>query len=338
MNHQCTNNQQCEMTPFSRNSCQFCRLKKCFAVGMSREASRLGRRPKRAKDEKDGVESLLASPFNSYSHNGSSMDNATITPETTPHKQQHYQQQGNFVEISNQPKETATPKTKSSEENSVTIIHNHQHQHMKQNTASVIRDQHSLSNLEFNNTAPHFSVIQPPFKLDSFQENPKTLKSPVSKLEFSTSINTSATTTAKKDFETSNGSLAIGQYPKKNKSPIATSPDPTTLPIKQEQVSTAPSPPVTPCLSQNVAQQQHHMHQIEMLTKLISISDRHTSIERTNELEFIRTSIIESHCQIWPTTFEKIRRRYAERPPVRAPHNPNPASVRSQSLFVFFCV
>ena len=39
MSHQCTNNQQCEITPFSRNSCQFCRLKNCFDVGMSREGS-----------------------------------------------------------------------------------------------------------------------------------------------------------------------------------------------------------------------------------------------------------------------------------------------------------
>jgi hypothetical protein len=58
--------------------------------------------------------------------------------------------------------------------------------------------------------------------------------------------------------------------------------------------------------------------QIEMLTKLLATADRHTSIERTNELEFIRTAIIEAHCQIWPTTFEKIRHRYLERPPVRA--------------------
>lgn len=63
------------------------------------------------------------------------------------------------------------------------------------------------------------------------------------------------------------------------------------------------------------------MQQIEMLTKLTSISDRHTSIERTNELEFIRTAIIEAHCQIWPTTFERIRNRYLERPPVRAANN-----------------
>ncbi|XP_013385069.1 nuclear hormone receptor E75-like [Lingula anatina] len=53
MNHKCNNEEKCDITPFSRNSCQYCRLKKCFAVGMSREASRLGRRPKRLKGEGD---------------------------------------------------------------------------------------------------------------------------------------------------------------------------------------------------------------------------------------------------------------------------------------------
>ncbi|GAB1606392.1 nuclear hormone receptor family member nhr-48 isoform X1 [Argonauta hians] len=50
MSHKCANEEKCEITPFTRNSCQYCRLKKCFAVGMSREASRLGRRPKRLKE------------------------------------------------------------------------------------------------------------------------------------------------------------------------------------------------------------------------------------------------------------------------------------------------
>ncbi|XP_067682974.1 nuclear receptor subfamily 1 group D member 2-like isoform X1 [Haliotis asinina] len=50
MTHKCANEEKCEITPFTRNSCQYCRLKKCFSVGMSREASRLGRRPKRLKD------------------------------------------------------------------------------------------------------------------------------------------------------------------------------------------------------------------------------------------------------------------------------------------------
>lgn len=59
------------------------------------------------------------------------------------------------------------------------------------------------------------------------------------------------------------------------------------------------------------------IHQIEMLTKLISYTDKYTTIERMNELEYIRTCIIESHLRCWPTTFEKIRRRYLERPPSR---------------------
>lgn len=37
MSHKCANEEKCEITPFTRNSCQYCRLKKCFAVGMSRE-------------------------------------------------------------------------------------------------------------------------------------------------------------------------------------------------------------------------------------------------------------------------------------------------------------
>ena len=36
MNQRCTNNELCEITPLTRNSCQHCRLKKCFTVGMSR--------------------------------------------------------------------------------------------------------------------------------------------------------------------------------------------------------------------------------------------------------------------------------------------------------------
>ncbi len=46
-----TNMDSCEITPSNRNSCQYCRLKKCIAVGMSREGSRLGRPRKRLHSE-----------------------------------------------------------------------------------------------------------------------------------------------------------------------------------------------------------------------------------------------------------------------------------------------
>ncbi len=70
MSHRCNNTGNCEITPFSRNSCQYCRLKKCFDVGMSREASRLGRRPKRprsdtiniVKNEKEQTSITITSP------------------------------------------------------------------------------------------------------------------------------------------------------------------------------------------------------------------------------------------------------------------------------------
>ncbi|KAH3881591.1 hypothetical protein DPMN_005517 [Dreissena polymorpha] len=31
MTHKCSNEEKCDITPFTRNSCQYCRLKKCFA-------------------------------------------------------------------------------------------------------------------------------------------------------------------------------------------------------------------------------------------------------------------------------------------------------------------
>ncbi|XP_022098403.1 uncharacterized protein LOC110983451 isoform X3 [Acanthaster planci] len=43
----CSNNGQCDISLYTRNQCQLCRWKKCLAVGMSKEGSRLGRRSKR---------------------------------------------------------------------------------------------------------------------------------------------------------------------------------------------------------------------------------------------------------------------------------------------------
>nr|BAP76395.1 ecdysone inducible protein E75 [Thermobia domestica] len=50
----CTKNQQCSILRINRNRCQYCRLKKCIAVGMSRDAVRFGRVPKREIDSHPG--------------------------------------------------------------------------------------------------------------------------------------------------------------------------------------------------------------------------------------------------------------------------------------------
>ncbi|KAK6730045.1 hypothetical protein RB195_006853 [Necator americanus] len=45
----CTRSQECLIVRNNRNRCQYCRLKKCIMVGMSRDAVRFGRVPKREK-------------------------------------------------------------------------------------------------------------------------------------------------------------------------------------------------------------------------------------------------------------------------------------------------
>ncbi|XP_062842644.1 nuclear receptor subfamily 1, group D, member 4b [Trichomycterus rosablanca] len=45
----CTKNQNCVIVRMNRNRCQHCRFKKCLSVGMSRDAVRFGRIPKREK-------------------------------------------------------------------------------------------------------------------------------------------------------------------------------------------------------------------------------------------------------------------------------------------------
>ncbi|XP_018025430.1 nuclear hormone receptor E75 isoform X2 [Hyalella azteca] len=46
----CSKNQQCLVQKTNRNRCQYCRLKKCIEVGMSKDAVRFGRVPKNEKE------------------------------------------------------------------------------------------------------------------------------------------------------------------------------------------------------------------------------------------------------------------------------------------------
>jgi hypothetical protein len=390
MNHQCTNNQQCEMTPFSRNSCQFCRLKKCFAVGMSREASRLGRRPKRAKDDKD------ERPIQANT-------SGCVTPSSTPSKltnmssQSAHSSQGKLIndelnskytnaesllKVSTAAVISASPDMSLSENDSHSRQFENKEEKAKEKFAKVKKEklaqhpqqlqqqqqiQRSNSPLDIS-----LSIPQPPFKLDNSPEKfplgrDSTL---LSSLSYSsnysilansnsinnipkgnnlvTNINMASTSNQiiNGELNKSDDKLAVtGASPMltnqpnltttgvNNNNPIVemvTSSSPSFSSVKSSYVAmSAMNNSIMSNLKSHssAAQQQkelcqQQMQTIEMLTKLISISDRHTSIERTNELEFIRTSIIEAHCQIWPTTFDKIRRRYLERPPIRAPYSP----------------
>ena len=390
MNHQCTNNQQCEMTPFSRNSCQFCRLKKCFAVGMSREASRLGRRPKRAKDDKEinsnagggsggsttststssssgSFSESLASNTNSNTNNNTATSmllnssatnsNFATTPTTTPLKNQTQHS-------------SASKQIESTLNNASTVnICSFQDSARSNSTSSLLKLSTPL------NLVSNESLL-----MDQDSKSPKHLQHKIKK-EPKPPVNNNNSNSS----SSSNNSLSLNIPPMNNApfkldhpsansfdSPIDSNKNNNTIDSNDSHFPTAIPAPVPNISSQTLSsqtqsthqpteylnkklnykvrneeqqhqlqqqqQQQQHQHpssissaqqqketsqkqmqQIEMLTKLISISDRHTSIERTNEIEFIRTSIIESHCQIWPTTFEKIRRRYLERPPIRAP-------------------
>ncbi|CAM9190696.1 unnamed protein product [Lampetra planeri] len=41
LNYSCRSNRECQIDQHHRNQCQYCRLKKCFRVGMRKEGSRL---------------------------------------------------------------------------------------------------------------------------------------------------------------------------------------------------------------------------------------------------------------------------------------------------------
>lgn len=305
MNHQCTNNQQCEMTPFSRNSCQFCRLKKCFLVGMSREASRLGRRPKRPKDEKEMMAGMSL-PYDSPSSAGTpnfllnQTGGSTYTPNTTPHKPTGAEQPA----PNNTNKET-TP---------------------NRHTESALTYEEPKDKLL--NKIKKEKCAQPPFKLDP-SPNKTPAAVPPQQPQFQSQIHVD--TNQKLLLAAANYNNDDKQQQQQRaynvdsltKSSSAQDVITNSLANGNTTMNNLPQPTSSFGSIFSRETSKEHIQHVEMLSKLITISDKHTSIERTNELEFIRTTLIESHCQIWPTTFDKIRKRYLERPPVRVSSKPS---------------
>jgi len=72
--YRCLRDGKCLVIRLNRNRCQYCRFKKCLAVGMSRDSVRYGRVPKRSRDRGSSGSSEVTS--NSSDHGASS-------PETT---------------------------------------------------------------------------------------------------------------------------------------------------------------------------------------------------------------------------------------------------------------
>ncbi|MCJ8744679.1 hypothetical protein PDJAM_G00121560 [Pangasius djambal] len=84
----CVKNENCLIVRMNRNRCQHCRFKKCLSIGMSRDAVRFGRIPKREKQR-------LLDEMQSYMNSHNPVDVESATPskappmETTPSPQCH---------------------------------------------------------------------------------------------------------------------------------------------------------------------------------------------------------------------------------------------------------
>lgn len=74
----CLKNETCNIVRINRNRCQQCRFKKCLAVGMSRDAVRFGRIPKREKQR------MLAEMQSAMNNMANNQLNVQCLPESLP--------------------------------------------------------------------------------------------------------------------------------------------------------------------------------------------------------------------------------------------------------------
>lgn len=102
----CSKNQQCPIMRINRNRCQYCRLKKCVAVGMSRDAIRFGRVPKREKAKILAAMQCTTGSANSSGRNSSMdsrhhLDDSCASNQTFDHHHHlvsHHQNHNQFQE------------------------------------------------------------------------------------------------------------------------------------------------------------------------------------------------------------------------------------------------
>ncbi|KAJ8258250.1 hypothetical protein GJAV_G00194810 [Gymnothorax javanicus] len=81
----CVKKENCLIVRLSRNRCQHCRFKKCLSVGMSRDAVRFGRIPKREKQRLlDEMQSYMNRLNDSASSDSTSASNSSPPPAAPP--------------------------------------------------------------------------------------------------------------------------------------------------------------------------------------------------------------------------------------------------------------
>ncbi|KAK7469656.1 hypothetical protein BaRGS_00036326, partial [Batillaria attramentaria] len=65
VNYQCPRNKNCVIDRVNRNRCQYCRLQKCLALGMSRDAVKFGRMSKKQREKvEDEAKMVKAAQMN----------------------------------------------------------------------------------------------------------------------------------------------------------------------------------------------------------------------------------------------------------------------------------
>lgn len=81
VNYQCPRNKQCVIDRVNRNRCQYCRLQKCIALGMSRDAVKFGRMSKKQREKVEGEANAIkqgVSPgVNGYADN---LEGSSLSP------------------------------------------------------------------------------------------------------------------------------------------------------------------------------------------------------------------------------------------------------------------
>ncbi|GCB72696.1 nuclear receptor subfamily 1 group D member 2b isoform X2 [Scyliorhinus torazame] len=89
----CLKNENCSIMRMNRNRCQQCRFKKCLAVGMSRDAVRFGRIPKREKQRmliemQSAMKNMMNNQLNGYLQTNILQDE-TSSPQLQPERLQN---------------------------------------------------------------------------------------------------------------------------------------------------------------------------------------------------------------------------------------------------------